>query len=247
MFASAGLGDIILWRREGCKRLASLRCGHLEALGLSWRPADSLLAGGGHAGGLNFFRVAESEEAEGAFSLSLSHTVRTGCAAAALATAFSRDGARCAVAHADGSVTVVDVGARAAAARLAPAGAALPLRGVAFFGEGGRLVTGGDDARVSLRWAEGGGEGGGAAAEPVLAGHGGFVTGVAAAPAGRALLASAAADRTALLWDPAKRAPVAVVEGVHGDKANAVAFSPDGTLLATVSEGGSLAVSRVPQ
>ena len=266
VFCSAGLGDIILWKSEGCKRLASLRCGHLEALGLSWRPADALLAGGSHSGAVNFFRVAESEEAEGALSLALSHTVRSGggggSGAAALATAFSRDGARCAAAHADGSVSVVDVDARAVVARLAPLGAALPLRGVAFFGDGARLATGGDDARVCLRWAAGAAgassssssaaaaAAGGAAApapEPVFAGHGGFVTGVAAAPEGRALLASVSADRCALLWDPTQRAAVGVLEGVHSDRANCVAFAPDGTMLATVSESGNVVVCRVPQ
>jgi hypothetical protein len=249
VFCSAGLGDIILWRREGCKRLASLRCGHLEALGLSWRPADSLLAAGSHAGAVNFFRVAESEEAEGAFSLALSHTVHRGgsgaaAATAVMATAFSRDGVRCAAAHADGCVSVVDVDTRAVVAVLAPLGAALPLRSLAFFGsDGERLAAGGDDARVSLRWVGGGGGGGGGVADAVFAAHTGFVTGVAAHGG---LLASASADRTALLWDPRRRGPIAVVEGIHNDKVNAVSFSPDGTLLASVSEGGVVAVSKVP-
>ena len=267
----------MLWAAEDCKRLAAFACGHLEALGLSWSPAAALLAGGSHGGALNFFSVAEGE-AEGAFTLGAAGSVACGggggggvsAAAAIMCTAFSGDGSRCAAGHADGRVSVVDVAARALLLRLPAGGAALPLRSLAFWGGGAggaqqRLVTGGDDARVTLRWlgggggAEGegeegegggggggGGEGGGASQLAVLASHIGFVTGVAAGPPGCPFLASASADKTALLWDTRRRAPVAVLEGAHSDKVNGVALCPQGRLLASVSEGGGLVLSKLP-
>ncbi len=114
-------------------------------------------------------------------------------------------------------------------------------------GCGGERVAEGGAGAAAAAAAAGGGAAAAAAPEPVFAGHSGFVTGVAAAPEGRALLASVSADRCALLWDPTQRAAVGVVEGVHSDRANCVAFSPDGTMLATVSESGNVVVCRVPQ
>ena len=244
----------MLWAAEGCKRQCSFTCGHLEALGLTWSPAEALLAAGSHSGALNFYAVAESEAVEGAFTLALSHSVRCGggegaAAAAALCVAFSSDGASCAAGHADGSVSLVGVAARAVLARLQPGGVALPVRCLAFWGgaEGGQqqLVTGGDDARVVLRWwgAQGGQEG----QQEVLAAHLGFITSVAASVSvGCPFIASASADKTALLWDTRKRAPVAVLEGMHSDRVNAVAFCPDGRFLASASDGGLLVLSKLP-
>ncbi|MER7009626.1 Hsp70 family protein, partial [Dactylosporangium sp. NPDC000555] len=62
-----------------------------------------------------------------------------------------------------------------------------------------------------------------------LRGHRGPVLGVAF---GGALLASAGADATVRLWEPASGAPHATLEG-HTEPATAVAFSPSGTLLAS--------------
>src|SRR5204863_9342464 len=66
-----------------------------------------------------------------------------------------------------------------------------------------------------------------------LAGHEGWVGGIAFSADGK-YLATASADRTVRLWDVRRRAPVRIFRG-HDDFVCAVAFSPDGELLATGS------------
>ncbi|GGM16865.1 hypothetical protein GCM10010129_71310 [Streptomyces fumigatiscleroticus] len=71
-----------------------------------------------------------------------------------------------------------------------------------------------------------------------LVGHRGTVYGVVYSPDGR-LLASAGADSTVRLWNPATRQPVAVLKGHSGSVAR-VAFSPDGRLLASAGADGTV-------
>ncbi len=68
----------------------------------------------------------------------------------------------------------------------------------------------------------------------ILRGHTGTVRGVAFSPDG-ALLATAAEDNTARIWDTTTGTTRTVLEG-HTSSVRGVAFSPDGTLLATASD-----------
>src|SRR5690606_23837367 len=122
------------------------------------------------------------------------------------------------------------------AAQAAAAAAEKPLRAVAFSADGKTLATAGDDNLVHLWDAETG------APLETLAGHQAVVNTLA--PAGGNLLLSAAADKQAVVWHinpdwqlvgqlaPQKDAPPDLTASPFADRVTALAFSPDGKLLA---------------
>ena len=252
-FCSAGFGEISVWSAEDeagvpASRVATLAVGHLEAISLVWSPAAGLLAGGSHAGGVNFWAVSDAPAGGGA-ALAAAGSVATRAGALVHAVAFSPDGALVAAGHADGTVTVIDVEARAVVQTLEAH--ALPVRAVAFSADARELHTGSEDARVGtlrLDGGGGGGGGGGARARSLRSGHIGFVTSVAASQSPeRALIASASADKTVKLWAPGGDgdAEAEATLMLHVDKVAAVAFSADGRRLASVSDAGTLAVTTL--
>ena len=71
-----------------------------------------------------------------------------------------------------------------------------------------------------------------------LAGHGGFVKGVAVSPDGR-LAASASFDYRLILWDIDSQSELRTFDE-HGGAVNSVAFTPDGRHLLSGSDDGTL-------
>jgi WD40 repeat protein len=108
-----------------------------------------------------------------------------------------------------------------------------PIRSVAFFPDGERLVTGGDDG-IARIWEISSGQ------EVASVEHGGGeVIGVAFSPNGE-LVATAGSDGTARIWEISSGEEVARVE--HAGGVTAVAFSRDGARLATASEDNTAEV-----
>jgi WD40 repeat protein/serine/threonine protein kinase len=148
-------------------------------------------------------------------------------AVAATFATFAPDGRRLAVAQADGTVTLLEVGTWKALKRLALGFTAVR---VALHPDGARLAAGGPQGRVDVREL---------ATGRLLCrrDHPGRVDDLAWHPNGT-LLAVACADSQVYLWNSATGRPHAVLHG-HRRGAEHVAFSPDGDLLLSSSWDGT--------
>ena len=153
--------------------------------------------------------------------------------------AFSPDSARLATSSADGKVLLWDVasGSQLSSFAFEPApnlatGAPLWATGLAFSGDGKILAIGSEDGSIVLVDAA---TGKGARA---LMGHTGIVVsrGLLFAPDGKTL-ASASFDGSIRLWDTTSATETAELRE-HGLRVLALAFSPDGTHLASTSDQG---------
>ena len=169
----------------------------------------------------------------------------TGTGGAVNGVAFSPDGTLLASADADGTVKLWNTATRQEVGAPLPAGAGTRggVNGVAFSPDSKRLASADADGTVTL-WNTATRQEVGAPL-PAATGTGGGVNGVAFSPDGT-LLASADADGTVKLWNTATgKAPHAPLSADPGlgpsglaTGVNAVAFSPDGTLLASADVGG---------
>jgi WD40 repeat protein len=140
-------------------------------------------------------------------------------AAPAARAVFSGDGARLAVALADGSISIRRAADGVEVVRLP--GAGKPLRLLALDRQGQTLVGAAADSRTMRAWDV-------RAARPlrVLNGHRRPVTGVAITADGETVI-SAGADHTIVVWNLAEGRPARVLRG-HSGPVTAVAVSPSG-------------------
>jgi WD40 repeat protein len=224
-------GTVRLWDAATGHLHGDPLTGHTGAVtAVTFSPDGTLLASAGEDGLVRLWESAIGR---------LHSAPLVGHTGAVTAVAFSPDGALLATAGTDRTVRLWD--AATGRPRGDPlTGHAGAVTAVAFSPDGTLLASAGDDATVRL-WdpATRGPRGTPLAGQ---AGHVGAVTAVAFSPDG-ALLASAGTDRTVRLWNPATGQPHgalatrdgsrgAPLEG-HTGAVTAVAFSPDGALLAS--------------
>ncbi|MCK6454764.1 MAG: hypothetical protein L6R19_28555 [Alphaproteobacteria bacterium] len=146
------------------------------------------------------------------------------------AAALSGDGSRLAIGDAQGGILLLPVDGAAPALRLA--GHKDAVRSIVF-ARGNRVIaTAGDDRSVRLWDLEAG-------TSLSLCGHRGRVVDLAPDPSGR-YLASASYDGDVVLWDTVKASVARRFPGTGDHWALAVAFSPDGSTLASSDADGNL-------
>lgn len=143
--------------------------------------------------------------------------------------AFSPDGALVAVASIEGPVTLWDAATGTERKKLT--GHDKKVARAAFSGDGKKLVTASWDGTARIWDVTGDGE------PLVLKGAEGWVTSAIFSPDDRAI--AIANDQQVRIFDAASGALLRKLEG-HEQQVNAIAYSPDGTLIATASLDGTL-------
>lgn len=151
-------------------------------------------------------------------------TAITGDRSAASAIAFTKDGARFAVARADGGVAIGDT--RAGVLRAAWQADPRNVYALALDAAGARVVTAGESG-TAVVWSADGRE------LARLEGHTGPVWQVVFDPAEERVI-TASLDRTARVWDARSGKPIHRLVG-HEDRVKSVAIDPRGRWIATAS------------
>ena len=238
--ATAGVdGTARVWDASTGRPLLTL-AGHVGVvIGVAFSPDGIHLASGGFDGTARIW------------DLSPEHELRTliGHGAEAYALAFSPDGTRLATTGFDGVAHIWDVASGRLLLTLAnPEN--LPMRAVAFSPDGRQLIIGNADGTATV-WD-------GDAGRPLFTlrghalGHGGEgfvtgITGIAYSPDG-SRIATAGDDGTAKVWDAATGEELLTLRGHRPSGIGLppyegvvrVAFSPDGTQLATAGADGTI-------
>ena len=153
-----------------------------------------------------------------------------------LSVAYSPDGKRLACGSMDGGVALFDVASGKLLTSLP--GHHRPVRSVAFSADSAKVLTACDDMHSHVYDAASG------ALVAALGGHASWVTAVAPHPGG-VFAATASSDSTVKLWDlrsaGAAAGPLQTARE-HSDQVWGVAWSGDGTKLASVSDDKSVCV-----
>jgi WD40 repeat protein/serine/threonine protein kinase len=221
---------IKLWDAESGKEIQTID-GHSAAVkGVAYSPDGEQLAS---VGGDRLIRIWDARSGEPITSLK-QHNIEIH------SVAFSPDGTRL-IASSYGYVSLWDTQSWKFIRQTGTHDGL--VRGVSFSPDGSLFATAGDDSKIKLWDANSG------AIIKTLAGHARSVSGVAFSPDSSRLV-SGSKDRTVRIWDSSGKDRTARVEDQgtdnaitllgHSGQIYGVAFSSDGTLLASCGQYGSI-------
>jgi WD40 repeat protein len=226
-------GTARIWNATSGDLVATLS-GHTgEVRSIAYSPDGTRIATGSSEG---IARVWDAATGEPMMSLA-GHT------GAVESIVFTPDGRQLLTAAVDGTTRLWDVSTAGGRDWLTVPGPSLRLGGFAFSPDGRTFAVPGDISGVTIRDVETG------AKIVTLRGSNARVTQIAFSPDGRRLAAAAGsgeppprkADRTVPVWDVETGDLVMTLRG-HTAQVNGVAFSPDGSRLATASYDGTVRV-----
>ncbi|RUS16841.1 WD40-repeat-containing domain protein [Endogone sp. FLAS-F59071] len=200
----------------------TINAGPAEAWTARFSPDGRYLAAGSHKGDLNIWNVETGEK-----ELALQTRKKF-----VMSTAYSPDGQYISCGSETGAIYVFNTTTSQLVHTLT--GHALPVRTLAFAADSRTLLSGSDDKRIHIYDVSH------ANIAASLSGHVSWVLSVAAnLGANPGQIASGSSDRKVKIWDIGMRQCLETVDG-HGDQVWGVAWNPEGTKFASVSDDKSV-------